>query len=323
MAVTDYFGREIDYLRFSVTDRCNFRCLYCNPLGGAGKLTHADILTYEEAERLLGHFSSLGIVKLRLTGGEPLVRKGLTDFIARINARGLFREISLTTNGLLLEDYAEKIFSAGIRRINISLDSIRPERFSQITGGGDLGRVLRGMNKAKAAGLGIKMNTVIMKGLNDDEIIDIINFGHENSISVRFIEYMPFLMNEDYRKKFMSMAEILERVGESIRRMPDDDGKKEVARYFLAGQNGMVGVIPSISHPFCDKCNRIRLLSSGRLRLCLYDDYEINLKQLLNNSGDDNKIAAVIREFIVNKPYSFNPGAGGYGGKRRMSEIGG
>ena len=134
---------------------------------------------------------------------------------------------------------------------------------------------------------------------------------------------MPFLMNEDYKKKFMSMEEILERIGEGMSRMPDNDSRKEVARYFLTGQRGMVGVIPSISHPFCDKCNRIRLLSNGRLRLCLYDDYEINLKELLNNSGDDNKISGMIREFIFNKPYSFNPGAGGYGGKRRMSEIGG
>ncbi len=226
----DQFGRTINYLRLSVTDRCNLRCKYCMPEEGIDKLEHGDILKFEEIDTIVGHMANLGIDKVRITGGEPLVRRGIVDLIKMLHRHELIREIAMTTNGLLLAEMAEDLKKAGLRRVNISMDSLNPMRYQTMTRGGDLSKVLEGIEAAKRVGLTpIKINVVLIKGFNDDEIADFVKMTADSDIDVRFIELMPIGEVATWSKEhFMSNQEVLERVPELMPMISKDPSSPAV-----------------------------------------------------------------------------------------------
>jgi len=304
----DKHNREINYLRVSITDRCNLRCVYCMPKEGVSFLGHKDVLSYEEILRVVHAAVRTGIVKVRVTGGEPLVRRGVIDFLAALNRIPGLRDISLTTNGILLEDYADDLVTAGIRRINVSLDSLIAEKYRAITRGGDLARVHRGIEKSYTAGLSpIKINVVAIKGFNDDEVIDFAKLTMDRPYQVRFIEFMPIgeaALENGFH--YLSHDEILDTINgfsplEAITgNRSSTDGP---ARLFkMQGARGEIGLISAMSHQFCSSCNRLRLTADGRLRACLMSDEELDLKTPLRDGCDDATVQGLIRRAILNKP---------------------
>lgn len=275
----DGFGREITYLRVSITDRCNLRCRYCMPEDGVCKLTHRDILRYEEIAEIVAMGAELGIQKVRITGGEPLVRRGCGALCGLIAGIPGVRELALTTNGILLEDQAQELKAAGVQRVNVSLDTMDPEKYRYITGGGELRQVLRGMEAAWDAGLRpLKINTVLIGGFNDDEIPALTALTRDYPLEVRFIELMPLgpgagLGNAAY----LPGRTVLERVPE-LRPVPNSGG---VARlYALPGAQGRVGLIRPLSCQFCGDCDRLRLTAEGNLKPCLHSGQEIPVRGL-------------------------------------------
>ncbi|MBN1473487.1 MAG: GTP 3',8-cyclase MoaA [Syntrophaceae bacterium] len=328
----DKFEREINYLRVSITDRCNLHCTYCRPKEGISLQGHDDILRYEEIIRIVSVAVNMGLIKVRVTGGEPLVRKGFIDFISSLkNIKGL-RDISLTTNGILLEEFAQSIFDAGIHRINISLDSLNEEKYAKVTGGGDLQAVLRGIKKAEEIGFApIKINTVVINGFSDDEILDFAKIAFEKPFQVRFIELMPFgqahtFHTENYlpidqvMKKIMSRYK-LEKVEEKKTKA---DGPAKIFK--IRGGAGEVGFISPLSGHFCATCNRLRLTADGKLRSCLLRDDEFDLKKMLRQNCSDADLKKFIREVISLKPKGHDIICGPEHLRkcqRDMSEIGG
>ena len=298
----DNFGRQIKYLRISVTDRCNLRCVYCMPESGVKTLSHDEIISYEDILRLVNILSKHGINKIRITGGEPLVRKGLTGLIKNISGIKGIKDISMTTNGVLLERYAPELYSAGLRRINISLDSLSEEKFFRITRAGSLKDVLSGIKLVKKMGFNpIKINTVLIRGINDDEIIDFVNFAKEFGLNLRFIEYMPIGGNI---AEAVSSRETIEKIKSKFADFgPVNAGKTTaydgVSRSFgfLDGK-AVIGFISPLSEHFCGDCNRLRLTASGNLRPCLFYDNEYNIKNILKENNDDDvfeKISDIIK----------------------------
>jgi GTP 3',8-cyclase len=330
----DKYKREINYLRVSITDRCNLRCVYCMPKEGVSRLGHEDILRYEELLRIIGIAKKLGIVKVRVTGGEPLVRRGVAEFLSSLRGLGL-EDISLTTNGMLLESFAEPIRRAGIGRINVSLDSLDPERYARITRGGELSAVLRGLDQADRAGFSpIKINVVTVRGFNDDETLKFARLTLEKPYQIRFIELMPIGAQGENEEKYVSNDEIMERIGRMGRLLPVEDGKqgKKIegpARLFrLEGARGVIGFISPISHNFCHACNRLRLTADGGLRSCLMVDAEIDLKTPMRKGCTDEELEQLIRKAIENKPRGQHTESVGEDCSRRkcareMSTIGG
>jgi cyclic pyranopterin phosphate synthase len=326
--LTDMFSRSISYLRISLTDHCNLRCQYCSPQEGQVKLTSEELLSYEEILRVVRIAVSLGIEKVRLTGGEPLVRRDVLTFIKALAEIPGLNDIRLTTNGVLLADYAEALQEAGISKLNISLDTLRPERFQQITGVDAFARVWAGINKVRELGFSpIKLNIVALKGVNDDEFIDFARLTLTEPLQIRFIEFMPIGASALWdKKKYVSsqgIMELLKPLGKlepvPARRM---DGPARIFR--LAEAVGSVGFISPISHHFCDRCNRLRLTSEGRLRSCLLSDQETDLKERLRNGATDEEIKELIIAAILNKPRGHTistEGAGNCHGQ--MSRIGG
>ncbi|PKN35511.1 MAG: GTP 3',8-cyclase MoaA [Deltaproteobacteria bacterium HGW-Deltaproteobacteria-19] len=325
--------RNINYLRVSVTDRCNLRCIYCMPKEGLSLLGHNDILRYEEILRVVRAAMPEGITKVRLTGGEPLARKGLAEFISTLTGLKGLTDISLTTNGILLADHAEAIYQAGIRRINISLDSLNPERYRTITRGGSLETVLRGIRKAAEVGFSpIKINIVLMKGTNDDEILDFAKATLRWPYQVRFIEMMPIGRdNTEAVTEYLSNDVALDRIGRMFKLdylgengAPENRGPAR--RYRIEGAKGEIGFISPISHEFCDNCNRLRLTADGHLRACLLSDDEIDLKPELRSGCSDEVLKALIRKAIASKPAGKSTLPGDPSPKkcrRQMSAIGG
>jgi GTP 3',8-cyclase len=303
----DSFNREISYLRVSVTDRCNLRCLYCMPKEGLSLLGHDDILSYEEILRVIREAAALGITKVRVTGGEPLVRRGLLDFLHALKGVSL-EDLSLTTNGILLEVYAEKLFDAGVRRINVSLDSLNAERYAQMTRGGNLHSVLRGIEKAEQIGFApIKINTVAMRGFNEDEILDIARLTLRKPYQVRFIELMPTgKIDVDVPEQYLSADVIMARISAFRRLDAVNGGGRGTAGpariYRMEGATGEIGFISPISHHFCDLCNRLRLTADGHLRSCLLADDELDLKTPLRSGCSDAELRYMIRRAILRKP---------------------
>jgi cyclic pyranopterin phosphate synthase len=301
----DDFERTIDYMRVSVTDRCNLRCIYCMPSCGLKFLHHKDILRYEEITRILRVAVHTGVRKIRITGGEPLIRKNITGFIRMVkNIEGI-HQLSLTTNGILLERYAEDLADAGLDRVNVSLDSLKPERYREITRGGDLEAVLRGIEAAEKAGLTpIKINMVPIRGLNDDEIGEFAKITLTAPYQVRFIEFMPFVTEDMWnREKFVSSGEIQSHVEQLGTLIPVETKKAGPARYFrFEGSAGIIGFISPISNHFCRECNRLRLTADGKLRPCLFSETEIDLKSALRNNGSDDEIRRLIELSITVKP---------------------
>lgn len=318
----DNFGREINYLRISVTDRCNLRCRYCMPADGFKNIIPREqILSFEEITRLAEAAAKLGIHKIRLTGGEPLVRHGIVDLISRIHEVEGIHEIGITTNGILLADMAEDLKKAGVTRVNISIDTLVPEKYSRITRGGDLNRVLAGIEAAKRVGLTpVKLNVVALGGFNEDEFGDFIEMTRDEDIIVRFIELMPIGhadVGDSYG--FISNQEILSRFAELE---PVDNEKYSVSDDFrLPGGKGKVGFISALSNHFCSSCNKIRLTSDGKIKPCLHSNDEIDMKGPLTLSDDE--LLEALRASVNRKVehHLLNEGAAPI--ERDMNKIGG
>jgi GTP 3',8-cyclase len=295
----DIFNRPLQDLRISVTDRCNFRCTYCMPLDEYEWLAKNEILSFEEITRLARLFVSLGVEKIRLTGGEPLARRDLHTLIANLSALENAPDICLTTNGSLLAERAAALKKAGLRRINVSIDSLKPERFRQITQRGDLGRVLDGLFAAKHLGLHpIKINAVIERGVNDDEILDLVTFCREHGFAMRFIEYMDVgNANNWHSAKMVSKKEILEIINARfpLRKIGHDKGSAPSEDYQFLDGTGDVGVIASVTEPFCSTCTRARLTADGKLVLCLFSQEGYDLKTLMRRGAPDEEITGIIR----------------------------
>lgn len=328
MELVDGFNRKINYLRISVTDRCNLRCIYCMPSEGIETFEHSEILTYEEILRVVEASLKLGIRKVRITGGEPLVRREILNLIREIRQMKGVSDLTLTTNGVLLEDFAEDLWRVGIRRINISLDTLKRDRFFDICRRDFLAKVLRGIEKAEKVGFNpIKINCVAIKGVNDDEIVDFAKLTEDKPFHVRFIEFMPMgdnnLWGED---RVVREEEAMERIERYRKMVPVDtsrtDGIASLYRFEKAA--GIIGFISPISNSFCDHCNRLRLTADGKLRACLFSDKETDLKQALRNGSSQEELENLMLQTIRNKP----KGHVFHGGRikichRSMSTIGG
>ena len=308
----DKTGRNINYLRISLTDRCNLRCIYCMPECGVKKLQHDDILTLEEIYSLVQIFCKEGINKIRLTGGEPLIRKGLPFLIEKISKIEGLKDIGLTTNGILLPEYAQDLKKAGLKRVNISLDTLNAEKYKKITRGGELSKALKGIEAAKAAGLApIKINTVIIGGFNDDEIADFAKLTIDEDITVRFIELMPIGQAASWSEKhFLSNDQIKLQLKEL--NATEGEDIHDAAKYFrLPGAKGKIGFISPISHEFCRYCNRLRLTADGKLKPCLNADYEEDLISILRNNSEniaEEKLKTIINKVMEQKPLKHNIG---------------
>lgn len=332
MDLVDSFGRVVRDLRISVTDRCNFRCTYCMPEEGLKWLDRSEVLTYEEIERVARIcVEQFGVDSLRLTGGEPTVRAHLPQLIAKLAALrlpdGTKPDIALTTNGATLRNVASELRDAGLDRINVSLDSLKPERFFAMTRRDELHNVLAGIAEAQVAGFSpMKVNAVVERGTNDDEILDLVRYGRDNNVEVRFIEFMPLdATNEWERNKVVSQDEIVATIAAEfpLEIMPSR-GAAPADRWRFVDGKGTVGVIPSVTHPFCGDCDRVRLTSDGQFRTCLFATDESDIRALLRNGGTDAEIAELIQIAVgakwaghqINQVNFIRP-------NRSMSQIGG
>ncbi len=328
MPYSDNFSRPISYLRVSVTDRCDLRCVYCMPAEGINWRPHEEVLCYEEIERVVRAAASLGISKVRLTGGEPLVRRGLVDLVSMISRIPGIDDLAMTTNGTLLARYAEELKAAGLKRVNVSLDTLRPARFRRITRLGQLSDTLKGIAAAKESALApVKVNTVVIRGLNDDEVVDFARLTRAPDWHVRFIEVMPVGDNSGWAGNgYVPMGEVRERIekelGELIPAKLAAGGGP--ARYYrLAGARGSIGFIAPISEHFCYQCNRLRLTADGTLRPCLLSDYEIDLRMPLRRGATIEDIKRLIVEAVRAKPERHHLSEQVIPQGRTMSEIGG
>lgn len=318
----DGMGRHIHYLRVAVTDRCNFRCRYCMPAEGVEWLAHHDILRYEEILRIISAFARLGVDKVRITGGEPLVRKGLLPFLAQVTQIPGITEVGLTTNGSLLAKYAEELKIAGVGRINVSLDTLQRARFKELTGQDGLAEVLAGIKKAQEVGLTpVKINMVVMKGYNDDEIVQMAKLAIHNPYQIRFIEYMPFRPEEDYLVTAEEMKAQLVAAGFTDW-IPQEEGSCPAKIYNLPNSKGSIGFITPMSQHFCHSCNRIRLTPDGYLKPCLLSNQEYSLRELLRAGISDEELRAQITEIVWQKPQQHCLEKGQQS-ERGMSRIGG
>jgi cyclic pyranopterin phosphate synthase len=304
--LVDSYGRLHDNLRISVTDRCNIRCFYCMPEHDVEFVERGEILDFEEIERFVRIAVALGIVKLRVTGGEPLVRRGLPELIRRLTAIPGIRDLALTTNGVLLPGLAEPLYEAGLRRINVHLDTLDRERFIRITRRDDLGKVLAGLDLSKRLGYSkIKLNAVAVKNLVEPDIVPLARYARENGFEVRYIEFMPLdAQNLWDRGKVLLADEIIDTLSREIAPLepvPDPDPRAPASEYAFADGIGRVGFIASVSRPFCLNCNRIRLTADGKLRYCLFAIQEDDVKSLMRSGASDEEIAALIRRNLAGK----------------------
>ncbi len=307
--LNDGVGRRVSYLRISVTDRCNLRCRYCTPEDQFPLLDHQDILTYEEILTVVRALVPVGIDKVRLTGGEPLVRKGIEQLVAWINDINGIHDISLTTNGVLLAEKGKDLRDAGLSRINISLDTLKKEKFSYITRRDYFPRVMQGVETALSLGFSpVKINVVAMRGFNDDEIIDFAALAEKLPIHVRFIEYMPIGSGTGWQAgQFISTEEIRRQIEDHyglLQPVPTDNCAGPAEVYSLSGGAGRIGFIGALSNHFCDRCNRVRITADGRLRPCLLADIEFDLKTHLRHGADAEAIRALFFQALAKKPKS-------------------
>lgn len=319
----DNFGREIDYLRISVTDRCNLRCRYCMPEDGFFNLIpHSQIMTFEEIYRVAKAAAKLGIKKIRLTGGEPLLRRDIVELVKMLHGIDGIKEIAATTNGVLLEALAEALKKAGLNRVNISLDTMDKEKYASITGGGDIEKVFRGINKAREVGLTpIKINVVSLGGFNDDEFGDFIELTRNEDIAVRFIEYMPIghaSIGEDYG--FIANRSIIDKFPEL--EPATKDVKSVSVDYRLPEGKGRVGFISAMSDHFCASCNKLRLTSDGHIKPCLHSNEEIDMMKVLRG-GTDEELYEAMRETFNHKVEHHMLNEGAKPIDRDMNKIGG
>jgi len=316
----DGYGRKINYLRLSVTDLCNLRCVYCMPKEGVPKANHDDILSFEEMEELVRVLAKMGIEKVRLTGGEPLVRHGIIDLVKRLKKINGIKELTMTTNGLLLSTMARQLKEAGLDRVNISMDSMKPDVYHTLTRGGKVEEALEGILAAIKVGFDpIKLNTVLIKGYNDDEIEAFVQLTKKYTIDVRFIELMPIGEVANWNEsRYIRFNEVLEKVPELIA-VKGDDPSSPAVYYRLPEGKGKIGLIRPISCKFCSNCNRIRITSDGKLKYCLHSDHELDLRKLLHAGKDLSK---EIQTYLLQKPLEHQLEEGKYI-KKSMSRIGG
>lgn len=295
----DQFNRDLTYLRVSITDRCNLRCTYCMPVEGVETMPHDELLSYEELYSVIEKFVSLGVKKLRITGGEPLVRKDVVKFIEQVAKLDKLEDIAMTTNGLLLKELALPLKKAGLHRVNISLDTLDQNRYKLMTRGGELKSVLEGIQTAKEVGLKIKLNCVVNKGINDDEVGRFIQLTQDWGVDVRFIELMPIGQNIQYAQEHFYSNEIILNQFPELKPVKAEDPSSPARYYQLDGAKGKVGLISPLSCNFCAYCNRLRLTPDGKLKPCLHSDIEIDLKTALRNNQD---ILPLILESYQIKP---------------------
>lgn len=323
----DTFGRVVDDLRISVTDRCNFRCVYCMPEEGLEWLHKSKLLSFEEITRVAAVFVELGVRTIRLTGGEPTLRRELPVLVAMLADLHPELDLAMTTNGFLLDELARPLADAGLRRVNVSVDSLMRHRFHEITRRDALDRVMAGVRAAEAAGLGpIKLNCVVVRGANEDEVVDFARLARETGWEVRFIEFMPLDADRTWeRSQVVSQEEIIGAIGSVFDLKPVVRGPEPATVWrFADGAPGSVGVIPSVSAPFCGSCNRVRITADGQLRTCLFSIKETDLRALVRGGATDVEIAEGIRASVwmkeaghrINEPDFVRP-------KRSMSMIGG
>lgn len=309
--LTDMFSRSISYLRLSLTDRCNLRCLYCvtedESNGSLAKLRHEELLTYEELLRVVRVAVAMGITKVRLTGGEPLVRRGVLDFIRHLTAIQGLDDVRITTNGVLLEQYGEALHAAGVTKVNISLDSLLRDRVAAITGTDCFDQVWRGIETMLALGCApLKLNMVAMRHVNDDEILEFARLSQRLPLQVRFIEFMPIGVSSRWSTDtYIGTDEIMARIRSLDELLPLQRGRSDgPAQVFRLGADavGTLGFISPISHHFCSRCNRLRLTSAGALRSCLLHDDEVDLRAVLRSQAGDTAIRDTLLAAIRNKP---------------------
>ena len=298
--VQDYYNRPVKDLRISVTDRCNYRCTYCMPLDEYEWIDRKEILSFEEIERVASLFVRLGVDKIRLTGGEPLVRRNLERLVGKISALKGLKDLCLTTNASLLAENVTALKAAGLKRVNVSLDTLKPDKFERITKRGELAKVLDGLFAAKRHGLHpIKINAVIERGVNDDDVIELVEFSRENGFGIRFIEYMDVgNANNWTSEKLVSKKEILEKIHSRfpLQEIGRDNGSAPSVVYQFLDGKGDVGVIASVTEPFCSTCNRARLTADGKLVTCLFSQKGHDLKALLRNGSTDEEILEYISD---------------------------
>jgi len=324
----DQFGRAVEYLRISVTDKCNLRCVYCMPIEGLPWLKREDLLSYEEIEQIVRTMAGMGLRRVRITGGEPLVRRDLPDLVRMIAAVPEIEDLSLSTNAVLLEDQAEELRAAGIQRLNVSLDSLRPERVDEISRRPDsFPKIMAGLDAAERAGFApIKINVVLIRGQNDDEIEDFAAITRERPWHIRFIEMMPTGANlEMSAKQFISCTEALRRIEaiDTLEPVEGPFGNGPALYHRFPDAPGTIGVITPMSHTYCDRCNRLRLTADGQLRPCLFGEIQTNLRDPLR-AGED--LVPHIVETLRIKPerhYLIQGSAVGSGGLVALSQTGG
>jgi len=326
--LVDAFRRPITYLRVSVTDRCNLRCVYCMPEAGLPWIAKPDILTYEEITSIVRAAASIGVRSIRLTGGEPLIRRDLDRLVAMIGAIPGIDDIALSTNALLLAEQAPALAAAGLRRVNISLDTLHEDRFTAIARRPGLAKVLAGINAAIAAGLSpVKINCVVMRGANDDELEAFAELTRERAVHIRFIEVMPVTENVALqRDAWVSSDEVLTRLGAlgALRPVPNPHGNGPARTFAYDGAPGTVGVISPLAHDYCETCNRVRLSADGRLKLCLFGDNMIDLRTPLRTGGGEAAIVDILRASMHVKPERHHLALGETASMMRaFSEIGG
>lgn len=298
----DNHGRNINYLRLSITDRCNLRCRYCMPADGVVQKSCGEILRYEQFLQIVEAAVKLGIRKVRVTGGEPLVRKGVIDFLRRLSSMPGIEEVALTTNGLLLAEQAQNLRDAGVKRLNVSIDSLRPETYARITRGGSLEQVLAGLDAAEAAGLKLKLNMVVMNGINDQEVVPFAALSLDKPWSVRFIEYMPTIREKQWQNQLVSGADILCELQRHYSLKSISSGRYcgPAKPYRIEGAKGTVGIITPISEHFCGSCNRIRVTSTGQAKSCLLAGGSLDLKSYLQQS--EAGLLKALQQVIGDKP---------------------
>jgi cyclic pyranopterin phosphate synthase len=326
MKLTDSLGRRINYLRLSVTDRCNLRCFYCMPEEGIVKTVHDAVLTYEEMLLISEAAVGIGIEKIRITGGEPLVRAGIVHFLERLSGLSGLRHLALTTNGLFLAEMAADLYRAGVQRLNVSLDSLDPRTFGRITRGGELKSVLAGLDASEHAGFPPpKINCVVMRGVNDNELLDFAELTLQRGNSVRFIEYMPVVKEEGWQRFCISGEEILQRIAtrydlEQLDKGPYSGPSRD---FRIPGARGSIGIITAVSGHFCQNCNRIRVTSTGRAKGCLFADDSIDLMPFLRPVDRDG-LAGALRGMVAVKPEQHGITCDGYAHRNfAMSQVGG
>ncbi len=322
----DKFGRRLKYLRISVTDRCNFRCKYCMPNNDFEMVECSDILRYEDILFASEVFASLGVNRIRITGGEPLVRKGICQFLDKLTKIENISEVMLTTNGSLLEKYAADLYNAGVKRLNISLDSLIPERNKYITGFDKTDAILAGIKKAAETGFApIKVNSVIIRDFNDDEIIKFAELSAKYNIICRFIEFMPIGNSENWNEKnIVYGSEIIERLKDfEPQEMLKDKNSGPAVNYKL-NNGGIIGIITPISKHFCSECDKLRITADGKIRPCLLSDNEIDIKKAIKDKDKEMLIKQIMQSLnIKHNEHNITTGEQNHDFKRTMSKIGG